>query len=176
MHCDAKLKRKEHLDQHMRGHSDDRPFKCNLCPKAFKRNEHLTRHRSIHSGNKNFFCQICNKAFSRKDHLSKHQQTHLGARKKKENSYFVDQKEMMKILDKGATANNSTPTVAKQEVGLILPDDYLKHSLIQQIQKDPNLLQTITSLKQAVMRENALQAQGINVNELLSHNATRHLT
>ncbi|XP_020300778.1 zinc finger protein 567-like isoform X2 [Pseudomyrmex gracilis] len=171
-HCDAKLKRKEHLDQHMRGHSDDRPFKCNLCPKAFKRNEHLTRHRSIHSGNKNFFCQICNKGFSRKDHLNKHQQTHLGTRKKKENSYFVDQKEMMKVLDKSST--NSAP-IAKQEVSLILPDDYLKQSLIQHIQKDPNLLQTFTSLKQA-MRENALQqAQGINLNELMSHN-TRHLT
>lgn len=155
----------------MRGHSDDRPFKCTLCPKAFKRNEHLTRHRSIHSGNKNFFCQICNKGFSRKDHLNKHQQTHLGTRKKKENSYFVDQKEMMKVLDKNT---NSAP-MAKQEVSLILPDDYLKQSLMQHIQKDPNLLQTFTTLKQA-MRENALQqAQGINFNELMSHN-TRHLT
>lgn len=82
--CGATLKRKEHLDQHKRGHSTERPFVCNICMKGFKRNEHLTRHYVIHTGDKNFTCQECGKAFSRKDHLHKHAQTHMAKRVKAE--------------------------------------------------------------------------------------------
>lgn len=165
------LKRKEHLDQHMRGHSNERPYKCDVCQKAFKRNEHLTRHTVIHSGNKDFPCTMCQKAFSRKDHLNKHLQTHFGIRKNKmkEEPYYVDQKDTTRVFD------NSTDiaTTPKQEVSYVLKDGCLlkqESALLQHIQnfqKNPNLLHTFASLKEQVMKDVNMseQAQGSSMNE-----------
>lgn len=166
------LKRKEHLDQHMRGHSDDRPFKCMVCNKGFKRNEHLTRHYVIHSGNKNFTCTKCQKAFSRKDHLNKHMQTHLGIRKgkTKEDSYYVGPKD--KVFDRSRVDVATTP---KQElVACAIKDDLPKQEFIllrqiQHLQKNPQLLQTFReqALRNAGQSQ---QEENISINDLLSQN------
>lgn len=160
------LKRKEHLDQHMRGHSDERPFKCIICHKAFKRNEHLTRHCVIHSGNKNFICTMCQKAFSRKDHLNKHIQTHLGIRKNKtkEDSYYINQKDTTRLFD-----NRTDPTaLLKQEATCIIKDGLLAHdpTFLQHLQKNPTLLHTFSSLKEQISRNANVpqQAQSDNTN------------
>lgn len=164
------LKRKEHLDQHMRGHSDERPFKCPVCSKAFKRNEHLTRHYVIHSGDKNFTCQVCNKAFSRKDHLNKHAQTHLGIKKVKPKKETAE------------TQSNDSTTASM----LLRPDinNFLKDGLnkqettqfpphIQNLLKDSSLMQTF--FKEQMLKDGSvLQQQAVNMNEILPQN-TRYL-
>lgn len=169
------LKRKEHLDQHMRGHSDERPFKCPVCQKGFKRNEHLTRHYVIHSGDKNFTCSVCQKAFSRKDHLNKHTQTHSGIRRNrtKKDTFFIEQKESFdKITDISA--------MSKQEVNFVLKDGFIKQEptflqYIQNLQKDQNLIHTFSSFKEQAMKEtNVLQQQAVNMNDILPQN-TRYL-
>ncbi|XP_025155108.1 zinc finger protein 568-like [Harpegnathos saltator] len=177
--CGALLKRKEHLDQHMRGHSDERPFKCKVCEKAFKRNEHLTRHFVIHSGDKNFLCTVCNKAFSRKDHLNKHTQTHSGMRKNKmkNNTFYIDQKDP---FDKSTDVSTTVP---RQEAKYVLKDSMPKESILSQIPesvllqniqnlaRDPNLLHTLSSLKEQMMRESSvMQQDDINTDEILPDN------
>lgn len=161
------LKRKEHLDQHMRGHSDERPYKCQICEKAFKRNEHLTRHSVIHSGTKEFNCTMCQKAFSRKDHLNKHIQTHFGIRKNKtrEDSYYISQKDTTRLLENGID-----PAVKlKQDTTSILKDNYLlKHesTFLENLQKNSTLLHTFSSLKEQISRDANVpeQAQSDNTN------------
>lgn len=167
------LKRKEHLDQHMRGHSNERPYKCSECEKAFKRHEHLTRHSVIHSGNKNYLCEVCQKAFSRKDHLNKHAQTHSGTRKNKskKDSFYIDQKDFFDAKSSDASM------IPKQEVNYILRDGcllkqettFLHH--IQNLQKDSNLLHTFSSFKEQAIRDSLLQQQSVNTNEILPQNA-----
>lgn len=74
--CSKTFKRKEHLFQHKKSHSGERPFGCTTCGKAFSRKEHLLRHTVSHTGQKLYACDVCQKSFSRKDNLHKHKKTH----------------------------------------------------------------------------------------------------
>jgi uncharacterized Zn-finger protein len=57
--------------------TDEKPFKCDSCVKAFRRSEHLKRHiRSVHSNIRPFPCKFCDKKFSRSDNLAQHLRTH----------------------------------------------------------------------------------------------------
>ena len=49
-----------------------RPYQCDMCPKAFKHKHHLTEHKRLHSGEKPFQCQKCLKRFSHSGSYSQH--------------------------------------------------------------------------------------------------------
>lgn len=71
--CGFKFSCKNRLSVHMRKHTGVRPFPCHLCDMAFTRNDHLIKHiRAIHTGERPFECDICSKSFYRKDYLLKH--------------------------------------------------------------------------------------------------------
>ncbi|XP_068965172.1 zinc finger protein 184-like [Bombus flavifrons] len=74
--CGKPFKRKEHLYQHRKLHTGERPYVCTTCSKAFSRKEHLVRHSVSHTGEKMHECEMCGKSFSRKDNLHKHRKTH----------------------------------------------------------------------------------------------------
>ncbi|XP_046985533.1 zinc finger protein 85-like [Schistocerca americana] len=74
--CGKPFKRKEHLFQHRKLHTGERPYICSVCGKAFSRKEHLVRHAVSHTGQKMHSCDMCGKSFSRKDNLHKHRKTH----------------------------------------------------------------------------------------------------
>jgi uncharacterized Zn-finger protein len=52
--------------------SGQRPYQCDMCPKAFKHKHHLTEHKRLHSGEKPFQCQKCLKRFSHSGSYSQH--------------------------------------------------------------------------------------------------------
>ncbi|XP_054275935.1 zinc finger protein 629-like isoform X2 [Macrosteles quadrilineatus] len=74
--CGKPFKRKEHLFQHRKLHTGERPYSCTTCGKSFSRKEHLVRHSVSHTGQKTHACDMCSKSFSRKDNLRKHRKTH----------------------------------------------------------------------------------------------------
>lgn len=47
-----------------------------MCGRLFKRLEHLKRHVRTHTQERPYVCQLCNKAFSRSDNLAQHRRTH----------------------------------------------------------------------------------------------------
>jgi len=48
--CDKTFSHRPTMEQHMRIHTGERPYKCDQCPSAFKQNQHLAAHMVIHTG------------------------------------------------------------------------------------------------------------------------------
>ena len=72
--CTKILKSKQVLDTHNVVHSDQRAFKCELCPKSFKLEQHFKIHfLSQHTtSDEEFKCKLCSKVLPQARNLSKH--------------------------------------------------------------------------------------------------------
>lgn len=69
------------LQRHFRRHTDDKPFKCELCDKGFFQSSDLQRHVLVHTGERPYKCPVCGKGFRRNDTLKAHQWTHTSLKR-----------------------------------------------------------------------------------------------
>ena len=79
--CAYSTKYKTHMQRHIKAiHTNDRPYKCDICDAAFVQKPHLVVHKRVHTGEKPFKCDLCDAAFTTKCGLDMHTRTHTGER------------------------------------------------------------------------------------------------
>ena len=65
-----------YLARHMCTHTNERPYECEVCDKAFTQSQHLQKHMRIHTNEKQYKCDVCEKRFRQSGSLKSHKRMH----------------------------------------------------------------------------------------------------
>ncbi|KAJ8674339.1 hypothetical protein QAD02_005601 [Eretmocerus hayati] len=79
--CNLQFRMLSSYENHLRKHTDDRPFTCHICGKQFGQTGSLYYHlKHHHGGVKNHACDICGRRFAMKTAMMDHRRIHTGER------------------------------------------------------------------------------------------------
>ncbi|XP_063216240.1 zinc finger protein OZF-like isoform X3 [Bacillus rossius redtenbacheri] len=79
--CGKVFQQLRELARHVKVHTGDKPFACELCPMRFSRRDKLARHSKVHGVRgpeaRLLRCEHCTASYYRRDKLLRHQRTHV---------------------------------------------------------------------------------------------------
>jgi len=78
--CEMQFVEKSKLKMHQRTHHTDLPFPCDACDLQFGDKTQLILHKQCHTADRLFSCDTCDRKFIQLGHLTDHMRTHTGER------------------------------------------------------------------------------------------------
>ena len=78
--CNTSFNQLRYLKQHLRIHGSERPYICEVCKKSFQWQSALKVHLFTHKGECTFSCHVCKKSFRYLNNLKKHVRIHSSER------------------------------------------------------------------------------------------------
>ncbi|XP_055298979.1 zinc finger protein 814-like [Sitodiplosis mosellana] len=73
--CSKRLQR-VHLKGHIKLHTDEKPFQCDICHKSFKTKQNVRKHKVRHTDEQPFECSFCSQKFKTQRNQRNHELVH----------------------------------------------------------------------------------------------------
>jgi len=70
-------------------HNGKKPYTCEVCDKSYLQRSHLRDHMSLHTGEKRFQCEVCDKSFRQSKSYKEHLNCHNGLKPHKAFHYII---------------------------------------------------------------------------------------